>query len=661
MPTPSQHTFAHGLWRSPVSAADVAAGARRFGTVAGDGAWVYWTEGRPEERGRQSIMRARPHRRGAAEELLPAPFSARSRVHEYGGGELLAAGGRVWFVNHADQDIYELAPGPSPRRLTSEPATRFADMALDQVRGRLICVAERHLPGDRPPDNLIVAIDLDGPRAGMVGDLVTGRDFYAAPRLSPDGTRLAYVAWDLPGMPWDEAELCIARLDAAGCPGHARRIAGGRGIAASHPAWAPDGTLVYVSDETGLGRLMAFDGRRSRPLARDRLEFGRPMWSLGSAPFTIDHAGTVWAAPIAARRSAVETSRLLSVAARGGTAMWHGLDDSALDGLTAFDGGIAGLATRTTSPAAVTCYAFAPARRALRLRSAGEIRLGPDDISPPKVVHFTEGRTGARVYALYYAPRNARFAADPAARPPAIVMAHGGPTSAADRGLRLRTQFYTSRGFAVLDVDYAGSTGYGRAYRERLDGRWGIADVADCEAGALYLGQHGLADPDRIAIAGGSAGGYTVLMALATSPIFAAGSSHYGISDLALLMEHTHKFESGYLHRLLGTTPKSWRKVCRERSPIGLIEGMRAPLILFQGLEDKVVPPEQSRLIHAALRRRGIMTELIEFAGEAHGFRRAETIIAVLEAELAFLRRALGLAPKTAAAQHGTDLDRRRR
>jgi dipeptidyl aminopeptidase/acylaminoacyl peptidase len=305
------------------------------------------------------------------------------------------------------------------------------------------------------------------------------------------------------------------------------------------------------------------------------------------------------------------------------------------------DGIIATSIGREKAPAAFVAIAGGRKAPAI-LRTASDLALEPAGISVGRTVAFRGGDRKA-TFAQYYPPASATHRGPRGGLPPALVLAHGGPTSQAGRGLGLRLQYWTSRGFAVLDVDYAGSTGYGRAYRARLDGQWGIADVADCAAGASFLGAEGLADPARIAIAGGSAGGYTVLMALATTKAFAAGSSHYGISDLALLMEHTHKFEAGYLHRLLGTTSRNWRKVCEARSPVTLIDGMSAPLILFQGLDDKVVPPEQSRLIHERLKARGVATELHEFAGEAHGFRQAETIVRVAEAELAFLRRALKL------------------
>ena len=641
-----------GLWPSPIAAGDVARVARRFGMLQGDGDWVYWTEGRPEENGRQVLLRARPGSR-VPEELLPAfvtpantkkqPFvwSARSRVHEYGGGEFLAAGDRVFFVNDADQDIYELEPGGAPRRLTNEAHLRFADMLLDVGRARLIAVAERHRQGQPEPENLLVSVALAGRQRGAVTEFATGRDFYAAPQLSPDGTCVAFIAWDLPGMPWDEAGLYVAKVAADGTIGKPRRIAGGKGVAAAHPRYAPDGTLVFLSDENGWGNLYAWDGTAARALTQQKIEFGRPMWTFGTAPFAIDAESRIVAAPISTELAVGFGSRLFSLTTSGKDKRWHALAENQLDGLASCDVGVAALASASDTGATIRCYQVGDDYHETMVRAASEAMF--EDVAKPELVTF-KSADGAMARGFYYAPTSGLATAPRNTQPPALVLAHGGPTSMAGRGLSPRVQFYTSRGFAVLDVDYAGSTGYGRAYRERLDGKWGLADVADCAAGARFLGRRGLADPGRIAIAGGSAGGYTTLMALATTDVFAAGSSHYGISDLTLLMEHTHKFESGYLHRLLGTTPRSWKKTCRERSPLTLIDSIRSPLILFQELEDRVVPPEQSRLIAERLKVKGITVELHEFAGEAHGFRQAATIIAVLERELAFLVKSLRIA-----------------
>ena len=631
-----------GLWPSPISPRDLTAGARRFGHVQGDGNYVYWSEGRPEEKGRQVVVRAAPGSGESPEDILPPPFSARSKVHEYGGAEFLVANGTVWFVNADDQDIWMPVPGKSPERITKAPELRFADMCLDHARRRLIAVAERHsATGNHAmPENLLVAVGLDGRERGQVTDLVGGRDFYAFPRLSPDGSRLAFLGWDLPDMPWDQSALYVASVKPDGSVGRPQRIAGGDGTAAMQPTWLDDDRLLFLSDATGFGNVMLWDGENARPLTRLKSELGTPMWNVGTRTFVVASPDRVVAS--AEIDDAPKLVVVTSLAARKPTIEMRTLPAAiSIGALAAFDGGIASFIGRAKAPAALS--AIADKRKAPTiLRTASDIALGPAGVSVARAVSF-RGGDRRTTFAQYYPPTSADHRAPRGQLPPALILAHGGPTASAGRGLSLRTQFYTSRGFAVLDVDYAGSTGYGRAYRERLDGAWGIADVADCAAGARFLASEGLADPSRIAIAGGSAGGYTVLMALATTKAFAAGASHYGISDLSLLMEHTHKFESGYLHRLLGTTPKSWRKVCAARSPITLIDGMTAPLILFQGLDDKVVPPEQSRLIHESLKARAVMTELYEFAGEAHGFRQSATIIKVIEAELAFLVKAMKL------------------
>lgn len=637
MPTSTKRSsIPYGLWPSPISPADVAKGTRRFGILQGDSDWIYWTEGRPEENGRNALMRCRPGSR-VPEQLLAAPWSARSRVHEYGGGEFLAAGDVVYFVNDTDQDVYEFKPGARPKRITDEPMLRFADFALDASRQRLICVAERHRKGSHMPDNLLVAIALGGKSRGKVSELVSGRDFYAAPRIAPDGRTLTFVTWDLPDMPWDQAELHVAMLDGTGNAGKSRRVAGGKGIAAAHPRFAPDGTLIFIADENGWGNLSAFDGKDVRALTKLKAEFGRPMWAFASAPYAISENNLIVAAPISEDLGGGFGARILSCTTTGGKKEWHTIAENQLDGLSASDAGVAAFASASDLGSSIRHYSFGDSYHEAIVRTSSDQAF--EDVARPELVTFKSRAATARGF--YYAPTNSAVTPPRGSKPPALILAHGGPTSMAPRGLSPRIQFYTSRGFAVLDVDYAGSTGYGRAYRERLDGQWGIADVADCAAGARHLAKQGLADADRIAIAGGSAGGYTTLMALATTNVFAAGSSHYGISDLTLLMEHTHKFESGYLHRLLGTTPKSWKKICKERSPLTLIDGIKAPLILFQGLEDKVVPPEQSRLIAEKLKEKGVPVELHEFHGEAHGFRRAETIISVLERELAFLLRAM--------------------
>jgi dipeptidyl aminopeptidase/acylaminoacyl peptidase len=637
-------TLAYGTWPSPISAALAARGSRRTGMLVSAGDAVYWTESRPEEQGRQVIVRAGAD--GTREDILPPPYSARSRVHEYGGGELLVAYGTVYFVNDKDQQVYALVPGSHLERLTDAANTRFADLIHDPARRRLIGVAETHAPkgsgkgpGDAPPRNRLVAVALGDGARGSVTDLAAGRDFYASARLSPDGARLAFIAWELPDMPWDSATLYVAPVRDDGSLGRPRRVAGGSGSAVFQPEWGPDGHLYFAWDETGWGCLYRWDGEAvSLVLKAPRAELWRSQWVFGMRAYAFAADGRIaavlcedgrprWQTSTLARTKAVVQPVPVKDAAR--------IDDPVAVGDT--------FAALVSPPTAVPAVMRLEHGRFRPVAASPPAEVEPGYISRGEVCAFRNARR-EKVFAIHYEPRNAQHQGPKGALPPALVLAHGGPTSTTDAGLKMRVQYYTSRGFAVLDVNYGGSTGFGRAYRERLDGQWGIVDVADCAAGARFLGREGLADPEKIAIAGGSAGGYTTLMALATTKAFAAGCSHYGVSDLGLLMEHTHKFESGYLHRLLGTTPSKWKVVCAERSPINLIDGITAPVILFQGLDDKVVPPEQSRLIVDKLKARGIEVAYHEFPGEAHGFRKAETIVAVLEAELAFLRRVMGLA-----------------
>ncbi len=634
-----KRTLPYGTWPSPISATLAARGSRRTGLLQADGDAVYWSESRPEEQGRQAIARAGAD--GRREDILPAPYSARSRVHEYGGGEFTVAAGIVYFVNDKDQQVYALEPGKQPQRLTDAPRTRFADFAHDTARNRLLAVAETHERGKsgthRLPRNSLVAIALDGAERGRLTELAAGRDFYASARLSPDGAQLAFLAWDLPDMPWDSAALYVAKVRDDGTLGRPKQIADGSGSAVFQPEWGPDGHLYFAWDETGWGCLYRWDGERADLVDRSpRAELWHAQWVFGMRSFAL-HPGGRFAAVYCERGlPLLKTGTLRKGSA---PAIYPALQKSAAgidDPIAVGDGFVA----RVSSPLAMPAIMRLGRGRLQPVAPAPPVEIDPACISRGQVCAFRNARR-EQVFGIHYAPTNPDYQGPRSTLPPALVLAHGGPTAMTDAGLKMRVQYYTSRGFAVLDVNYGGSTGFGRAYRERLDGRWGIVDVADCAAAARFLAREGLADPARIAIAGGSAGGYTTLMALATTDAFAAGASHYGISDLGLLMQHTHKFESGYLHRLLGTTPGRWKAVCAERSPLNLIDGIKSPVILFQGLDDKVVPPEQSRLIVEKLKARGIEVAYHEFVGEAHGFRKAETIVAVLEAELAFLLRVM--------------------
>ncbi len=674
-----------GTWRSPLPAAVVAAQGLRLSSVAIDGDDVYWIEGRAAEGGRHVIVRLTGD--GRTSDVVPSGFNARSRVHEYGGTAYAVADGTLYFSNFSDQRIYAIAlaadgPGAGSRvreadRNAPVPITpagpwRYADFAIDRRRRRLIAVREDHsTPDERAPEgegihggegvasaeaargrqfetvrpaaepvNTIVAIPLDGGSAGDV--LASGHDFYSTPRLSADGRHLAWLAWRHPQMPWDGTELWIAEVGGDGALAGARRIAGGSGESVYQPGWGPGGTLFYVSDRDGWWKLYrSSEGGAASAVVVDPpadAEFGRPQWVFGSASWSFAGASTIVAAY-------TRRGRWHLTAIDVGSGAWKPIADDLepREWLAADERQIVLVAASATSSDAVIRIEPATGGRSV-LRASTNVALAPDDISLAEPMEFATG-DGRRAPAFYYPPRNSRFTAPAGERPPLIAIGHGGPTTATTGTLDLRIQYWTTRGFAVVDVDYGGSSGYGRPYRERLAGQWGIVDVNDMVHAARHLVAAGKADPRRLAIRGGSAGGYTALAALAFHPgVFTAAASYYGISDIEVLARDTHKFESRYLERLIGPYPER-RDRYRARSPIHFVDRIVCPLILFQGLEDEVVPPTQSARMAEAVRAKGLPVAYLTFAGEQHGFRRAGTIVRCLEAELAFYGAVVGFAP----------------
>jgi dipeptidyl aminopeptidase/acylaminoacyl peptidase len=630
--------FAFGHWPSSISAASVADGALRFGRVQVAGEAVYWSEGRPAEKGRAQVMR---WTRGTGiSELLPAPFSARSRVHEYGGGEFLVADGRLYFVNDADQDVYEAniaATGTSSiRRLTNLPATRFADLAWDNRRQRLIGIGETHGPqAPHLPENALWTIPAGASCAdASPARLINAHDFYASPRLSADGGKLAFLAWNLPSMPWDAAQLFVAGVEADGRLQEPNLVAGGDGSACFRPEWGADGTLYFVWDSDGLGNLFAWrEGARLRQVTHLDAELSMPLWSFNAASYALLPDGSAYCNFV---RNG-ETGAAI-VALSSGVPQHHENGFTAVQTLSAGEAGVVlnGLTDEEPPCIALTALPGGPAAAPQILRRSSTAETFKDYISRPARLEIP-GAHGL-IHALLYKPENSA-AQGPASAPPLIISLHGGPTGAATRGFKPRTVFFTSRGFAWLDLDYAGSTGYGRAYRERLRGNWGIADVEDTIGAARFAAASGLADPGAIFVTGGSAGGYTVLVAIATAPVFRGAASYYGICDLVALQETTHKFEHGYQSALLGAPLPEGEAVYRERSAIRHFDQITTPLILFQGADDHVVTKDQSAAIAQALHLKGVPVEYHEFPGEGHGFRQAQTIRTCLERELAFYKR----------------------
>jgi dipeptidyl aminopeptidase/acylaminoacyl peptidase len=642
-------TAPFGTWTSPVTAQSLA------GTVLGlrhpwrHGNSVYWLESRAAEGGRTVPVRRRPD--GRLEDLLAAPWDIRGRVHEYGGGDCLfiADDGQgqpaLVFCNAADQAVCRvgLDDPAAVRALTRPGRDRFADFVHDRKRRRLVCVRERH--GDTgEPANTLVALPLDSPGTGDNGTvLVQGNDFVAAPRLSPDGQRLAWLTWNHPDMPWDRADLMLADFAADGSLGPAIRIAGGEGEAAAQPVWLADGRLAYVSDRDGWWNLYLWDGRASRPLCPMPAEFARPAWVFGQSEVTALADGRLAAA---FTRDGLWRLGLLNV--DSGAFDVLELPYTVIGELNADAGHLVFCAAGPARPNAVVSLALAGdlAKGKLVLDTVRASSPPPPDpaaVSVARPIRFptTDGQTAC---AFHYPPTNPAFRAPEGERPPLIVRSHGGPTAASESAWSPRVQFWTSRGFAVVEVNYRGSTGYGRAYRDALKGCWGVADVDDCVAAARHLVGQGLADPARLIIAGSSAGGYTTLAALTFHDVFRAGASHYGIGDLEALARDTHKFEARYLDRLVGPWPER-RDLYVARSPIHHVDRLSAPMVFFQGLEDKVVPPDQAERMVAAIDAKGLPVAYVAFPGERHGFRKAETIAAALDGELYFYGRVFGFSP----------------
>lgn len=615
-----------GAWTSPITAAVVAAGAVPLAQLMLDGSRLGWLEGRASEAGRTTLM---VHDGEGSRELTPAPFNVRSRVHEYGGGAALLAGGNAFFSHHVDNRLYRIEGNDQPVALTAEGPHRFADFVLDRARRRLVSVREDHAGDGAYPVNTLCAVGFDGAQTV----LVEGNDFYAAPRLSPDGRQLAWLCWDHPRMPWEGTELWLADVQDDGTLVDGRLIAGGPDESICQPEWSPNGVLHFVSDRSGWWNLYRFIDGVADPLCPREAEFGGPHWSFGGSLYGfrsnerivcayseagVSHLAELVDGVLTPIETPYEEIRELRV--HGETAVLLGGAPTIAPELARIDlatGAIEVLAHSIPQPPA-SAYLSVPLA-----------------ISYPSM----NGRTA---HAFYYAPANADHAPQDGELPPLIVIGHGGPTGMAASTLKLSTQYWTSRGFAVLDVNYGGSTGFGRAYRNLLRHQWGVVDVEDCVAGARHLAAQGVVDPQRLLIRGSSAGGLTVLSALAFHDVFKAGASYYGVSDLAGLDADSHKFESHYNEYLIAP-PERAQAVYRERSPIHHTDKLRQPMIFFQGLDDKVVPPQQSESMVDALRARQLPVAYLTLEGEGHGFRKADSVVRTLEAELVFYLRVFGI------------------
>ncbi|MFN2196531.1 MAG: S9 family peptidase [Anaerolineales bacterium] len=623
-------TAPYGSWKSPITSDLIIAGTIGLGQMALDGDQVYWLEGRPTEGGRVVIVRRTSD--GLQVDVLPPPYNARSRVHEYGGGAYTVHDDNIYFVNFSDQRIYQTDGSQAPAPLTPDIAWRYADLQVDAARERLICVREDHAQSDREAVNTLVAVPLDGSEQIL---LASGHDFYASPRLSPNGRRLAWLSWDHPNMPWDGTSLWVAEIDHDGRLREPQKIAGGATESIFQPEWSPAGSLYFISDRTGWWNLYHWSGAEVKPLLLMEAEFGFPQWVFGMSTYN-------FYAPdqIACAFTQHGTWNLALIDLNDSSMEALEIPYDTIDEVRAASGRLLINGASPTEPHSIVAVDPHSNRVSVLKRSAN-IELNPGYIAQPESIEFPT-EAGQTAYGLFYPPRNRDYAAPSGEKPPLLVMSHGGPTSAADTALSLGLQYWTSRGFAVLDVNYGGSTGYGRPYRERLNGQWGVVDIDDCAHGAEYLVATGRVDGSRLAIRGGSAGGYTTLSALAFRDTFKAGASHFGVSDLEALATETHKFESRYLDKMVGPYPQA-KDVYEQRSPIHHAQGLNAPVIFFQGLDDRVVPPNQAETLVAALRENGIPVAYIAYEGEGHGFRKGKNIKRTLDAELYFYQKVFGI------------------
>ena len=617
-----------GSWKSPLTSDLIVSESVKLGQLHIDGHDLYWVEGRPTEGGRSVIVKQSPNT--PMTDLTPSPFHVRTCVHEYGGGAYDVSQGVLYFSNYVDQRLYRQSQQDSiPIPITSEGPYRYADYRTDLTRNRLISIREDHSDSSNEPTNTIVSIPInpESPHA-QEHILVAGNDFYASPRISPNGRQLAWLAWNHPNMPWDGTELWIADIQIDGSLCCATRVAGGTKESIFQPEWSPSGVLHFVSDRTGWWNLYYIYENKTHSVYPMKAEFGKPQWLFGLSTYGFESPDHLICAYT--QQGHWYLGRIES---QSKTLTNFDLPYTDIDDIQVTHNQVYCIGSSPKEPSSIIQIDLTTLRPTILHRSLN-CPISHEYLSRPEALEF-KTENAQQAHAFFYPPQNLDFCSSPDERPPLIVKSHGGPTGACGQSFNLMIQYWTSRGFAILDVNYGGSTGYGRDYRERLNGQWGIVDVADCINGVQHLITHGKVDPKRVAITGGSAGGYTTLCALTFHNIFTGGSSYYGVSDLEALVQDTHKFESRYLDRLIGPYPET-QEVYYRRSPIHFVNLLSCPIILFQGTEDKVVPPNQAEKMVTAVKENNLPVAYLTFDGEQHGFRKAETIKRVLDAELLF-------------------------
>jgi dipeptidyl aminopeptidase/acylaminoacyl peptidase len=622
----------YGSWKSPITSDMVASGNIGLAQIELKDKAIYWCEMRPSEKGRHVIVK---HSNvGGTVDINPPPFNARTRVHEYGGGSYKIVKNEVFFINFADQIIYRMKHGENPNPITFETALRHADFEFDRFRERLICIREDHREKGKEATNTVVSMNLEGKK---VKTLTQGNDFYSSPRISPNGKYLAFLTWNHPNMPWDKNELWIGKLNQDGSIAKQNRLNNNSTESIVQPVWSPDNILYFVSDRNNWWNIYCWKDDKVRTICPKEAEFAEPPWIFAQSNYdfwsenkiicSFNQKGRWHIARLDTETGQLEVletpyTYISSLRTEDDYAVFIGGSPQVANSIVKMN-----LKTRETEV----------------LKNSNKITIDSDYLSPPQPIEFPTEK-GLTAYAIYYKPKNKRYTAPLGTLPPLLVSVHGGPTAAASKTFSLKIQFWTSRGFAVIEANYGGSTGYGREYRERLHGQWGVVDVDDSVNAAKYLVELGEVDEEKLAIRGGSAGGYTTLNSLTFRDIFKTGASYFGISDLETFVKDTHKFESRYLEWLVGCYPEK-KDVYRQRSAINFLEKLDAPMIVFQGLDDKIVPPNQAELIVESLRKKGRPIVYLPFKDEQHGFRQAKNIKRSLETELFFYSRIFGFTP----------------
>lgn len=625
----SKQLAPYGSWKSPITSDTVASDVTRLGQIEIEGNDIYWSEMRPAENGRYVIVQYASN--SEMIDLNPPSFNARTRVHEYGGGAYKIHGDTVYFTHFNDQRLYKMKPNETPQPITPQTALRYADLVFDTRRSRVICVREDHRTRGEEVVNTLISMDLNG---NDVQNIVSGNDFYSSPRISPDGRHLAWITWNHPSMPWDQSELWVGELGDDNSIANPVQVAGASEESCLQPLWSPDNVLYFISDRSNWWNIYRWKVDEISAIYPMDAEYATPPWVFAQTNYAFESAHRILASYTKngewhITQIDVKTGHITEIK----TPYTHISDLHTFNGYAVFIGG-----SPQEAPAVVKLNLGTLTPEVLRHSS--DISVDQRYLSKPKPIEFPTVK-GLTAYAFYYKPHNQEYAAPPDTRPPLLVFVHGGPTAATSSILSWSIQFWTSRGFAVVDVNYGGSSGYGRKYRQRLHGQWGVVDVDDCVNAAKFLVHVDEVDGDKLAIRGGSAGGYTTINTLTFRDVFQAGASYYGISDLEVFAQDTHKFESRYLDTLIGPYPER-KDLYQNRSAINFLEELTTPLILFQGLEDKIVPPNQAELIVRALRKAGKPVAYMPFEGEQHGFRQARNVKRSLEAELYFYSRIFG-------------------